>query len=325
MSDQQLATKIESRIDKSVSANTGLTQTGAMAFASVEQIMEFAKVMAIAGVAVPKHLRENVGACLAVAIQASEWQMSPFAVASKTYVVNDRIAFEAQLVNAVILKRAPIKGRFKISYSGDGQGRRCKVSATLTDGDEVDYESPTLATIPVKNSPLWKGDPDQQLFYYSSRAMCRRHFPDVLLGIYTPDEMADAIDVDAQVTKSIQTGKIGAEKTTPPVESFPEKTSPPAEKTITEQAAEEQKAAKTEEPQKTEPPPAKGPSADSLRKVLIAKGNEIGIGKVRILSVAVELKLAPEGSKWDELDAKTLANIDDSWEHVIEAVKPPTE
>jgi hypothetical protein len=192
---------IATRIDKTVSAQTQLTPTGAMGFSSVEQIMEFAKVMAIAGVAIPKHLRENIGACLSVAIQACEWQMSPFAVANKTYVVNDRIAFEAQLVNAVILKRAPITGRFKISYTGEGQTRKCTVAAKLTDGETVEYESPTLGSIPIKNSPLWKGDPDQQLFYFSSRAMCRRHFPDVLLGIYTPEEAAESIEVNAEVSR----------------------------------------------------------------------------------------------------------------------------
>jgi hypothetical protein len=45
--------------------------------------------------------------------------------------------------------------------------------------------------IEAQNSPLWKNDPDQQLFYYSSRAFCRRHFPDVLLGVYSRDELED--------------------------------------------------------------------------------------------------------------------------------------
>lgn len=191
MSNPAPTAAIERRIDKDVAASTGLTPTGSMAFRSMNEIMEFAKVMAIANVAIPKHLRENPGACLAVAIQASEWQMSPFAVANKSYSVNDRIAYEAQLVNAVILRRAPIVGRFKIEYSGEGAARRCKVSAKLTDGDTVEYESPRIGDIPTKNSPLWKADPDQQLFYFSSRSMCRRHFPDVLLGIYTADEMAE--------------------------------------------------------------------------------------------------------------------------------------
>jgi hypothetical protein len=184
-------TAIEKRIDRSITGATELSTTGGLAFRSMNEIMEFSKVMAIAQVAIPKHLRDNPGACLAVCIQACEWQMSPFAVANKSYSVNDRLAFEAQLVNAVILRRAPIKGRFKVDYSGEGDKRRCTVSATLDDGELVTYESPEIGKILTKNSPLWKSDPDQQLFYFSSRSLCRRHFPDVLLGIYTQDEISE--------------------------------------------------------------------------------------------------------------------------------------
>lgn len=167
-----------------------------MTFANASDIMEFAKLMSISSLAVPKHLRENPGACLAVTIQASEWRMSPFAVANKSYSVNDRLAYEAQLINAVILRRAPIKGRFKIEYSGEKETRKCKVSVVCLDGETVEYESPAFGSITVKNSPLWKSDPDQQLFYFSSRSMCRRHFPDVLLGVYTMDEAHDAPQMD---------------------------------------------------------------------------------------------------------------------------------
>ena len=208
MSEPTKSEALERRIDKATTGQTGLTATGAMAFNSMNQIMEFAKVMAIAGIAIPKHLRDNPGACLAVAIQASEWQMTPFAVAGKSYVVNDRLAYEAQLVNAVILRRAPIVGRMKISYSGEGDSRRCKVAAKTNDGETVDYESPPFGKIPVKNSPLWKGDPDQQLFYYSSRAMCRRHFPDVLLGIYTVDELEESRAERPATGREVPTAKI---------------------------------------------------------------------------------------------------------------------
>lgn len=183
--------QIERRIDRTVTGNTALTAAGNVAFHDMNQLMEFAKTMAIASIAIPKHLRENPGACLAVCIQASEWQMSPFAVANKSYSVNDRLAYEAQLINAVILRRAPIVGRFGISYSGANETRRCKVTAQLREGGSVEYESPEFGKITTKNSPLWKSDPDQQLFYFSSRSMCRRHFPDVLLGIYTADEMEE--------------------------------------------------------------------------------------------------------------------------------------
>ena len=188
--------RIADRISPESASLITTSSTGALAFHDASQLMEFAKMMAVAQVAVPKHLRDNPGACLAIAIQASEWQMSPFAVANKSYSVNDRLAYEAQLINAVILRRAPIKGRFKIDYTGERGNRRCKVSAVLTDGETVEYESPPISEIKVQNSPLWKSDPDQQLFYFSSRSMCRRHFPDVLLGVYTQDELQESPTLD---------------------------------------------------------------------------------------------------------------------------------
>ncbi len=65
--------------------------------------------------------------------------------------------------------------------------------AELSDGTGiVEYTSPKFVTINPKNSPLWKNDPDQQLFYFSVRSFARRHFPDVMMGIYTVDEMLDS-------------------------------------------------------------------------------------------------------------------------------------
>ena len=169
------------------------TGSGPLAFSSMDQVMEFAKLMALGKVAVPAFLRANPGACLAVTVQALEWGMSPFSVANKAYSVNDRLAYESQMLNAVILKRAPIKGRFSVTYTGDGVTRKCTVSATLNDdeGTVVSYTSPAIGQITTKNSPLWKSDPDQQLFYFASRSMCRRHFPDVLLGVYAVEEMSE--------------------------------------------------------------------------------------------------------------------------------------
>jgi hypothetical protein len=182
--------KIAERIDSAAAGALELSQqAGGLGFSNMGEAMNFAKIMAISGFAVPKHLRGNVGGCMAITIQAVEWKMSPFAVANKSYLVNDRLAYESQLIQAVVLQRAPIKGRFKVEFSGEGDRRRCTVTATLKEGGEKDYTSPEIGKIPIKNSPLWKNDPDQQLVYYAGRALCRRHFPDVLLGIYSPDEL----------------------------------------------------------------------------------------------------------------------------------------
>lgn len=183
--------KIEGAINKDVTAGTLVSQDGGgIAFSSIEQVMEFSKMMAVSKAAVPQHLRGNPGACLGVCVQALEWRMSPFSVANKSYFVSERLAYEAQLIQAVINQRAPIEGRIKGEYMGEGGERQLRVWATLKDGgDTVEYTSPMKKDIKVQNSPLWKSDPDQQLWYYSTRAMCRRHFPDVILGVYAKDEI----------------------------------------------------------------------------------------------------------------------------------------
>lgn len=162
--------------------------------ANFGEMQEFAQYMSKAGPMVGRAFREKPGACLAILTQAMRWGMDPFAVSLKAYQGSSDaqapVAFEAQLVHAIILKNAPLSKRPRPLYSGEGAGRRCKVIFHVTGEDEpFDYESPPLDKI-KKNSPLWLSDPDQQLWYYSVRAGARRHFPDVLMGIYTPEEMA---------------------------------------------------------------------------------------------------------------------------------------
>tara|TARA_R110000851_G_scaffold22626_13_gene67037 strand:+ start:5443 stop:6447 length:1005 start_codon:yes stop_codon:yes gene_type:complete len=188
-----LEKQIEGRMDKEQMSLTNISKTaGGVTFENMGQVMEFAKLMSVSRQAVPKHLRGEPGACMAVSMQALGWRMDPFAVANKSYMVNDRIAYEAQLIHAVIEQRAPIKGRIKGEVSGEGPTRKWTLTAKTTDGDEVVYVGNEFGKITTKNSPLWKSDPDQQLWFYSVRAMCRRHFPDVLLGVYEKEEIKHA-------------------------------------------------------------------------------------------------------------------------------------
>lgn len=167
---------------------------GSLAPRNLAEVMDFGQLMAKAGPMVGKAFRQNPGACVAITMQAMQWNMSPFAVSQKAYVLNDNIAYEAQLVTAVINAHAPIVGRPRYSYEGEGAKRRCTISATMKGDTEPSvYTSPEVGKITTKNSPLWKSDEDQQLGYYSIRAWARRYCPEVIMGVYTPDEMA-AVD-----------------------------------------------------------------------------------------------------------------------------------
>lgn len=211
-----------------------------MVIDSMGQAMELAKLMSLGREAVPKHLRENPGACLAISIQAYEWQINPFSLANKSYVVNDRLCYEASLYQSVVARRAPIVGRIKMEFTGSGDKRVCRVWAELSDGTGiVDYVSPEFGKIQPKNSPLWKNDPDQQLFYSSVRAFARRHFPDVMMGIYTADELIDSPEMVRQVEATVIDARSKTERLAERLLIPQTLTAKPAEVVETESTGEE--------------------------------------------------------------------------------------
>ncbi|MBY0243032.1 MAG: recombinase RecT [Burkholderiaceae bacterium] len=196
--------------------------------ASMDSMMRLADVMAKGRSTIPEHLRGNSADCAAVVMQAVQWRMNPFAVAQKTHLVNGTLGYEAQLVNAVIqssgvtLDRfnyewygpweriigktkvctAPAKGKpgeqgYKKEYQyripdydlKDEEGLGVRVWATLRGEAEPRVLDLLLVQASVRNSPLWASDPKQQLAYLAVKRWTRLYSPDVILGVYTPDEL----------------------------------------------------------------------------------------------------------------------------------------
>ncbi|HYF48851.1 MAG TPA: recombinase RecT [Planctomycetota bacterium] len=198
---QQLS-KIEDALDKSVASRIEVSETaGGLSIVNYGQVMEFAKMMSLGQEAVPEHCRGKPGVCLAIVTQAIEWRMSPFAVANKSYVVNSRLGYESQLIHAVIETRAPLVGRLRCEYLDEGMQRRCKVIGYLKGEQDpfIFISEPLAKLMPAKNergerkgSPLWEKKPDLQLWYNASRDWARMYCPDVLLGVYSRDELEEA-------------------------------------------------------------------------------------------------------------------------------------
>ncbi len=173
----------------------------------MDRFERIAGVMASSKFAVPKHLQGNTGDCLAIIMQSAQWQMDPFAVAQKTHSINGTLGYEAQLVNAVIINRAPITGRLNFEWYGDWNkingkedkswDKGVKVWATLkgeTTPREIDISMGQVGS--VRNSPLWVSDPRQQIAYLATKRWSRLYTPDVILGVYTSDELAEREEID---------------------------------------------------------------------------------------------------------------------------------
>lgn len=157
---------------------------------SMGALVRFAEVMASSVVSLPKHLQGKPSDCMAIAMQAAQWGMNPFAVAQKTHVVNGTLGYEAQLVNAVIQSSGAIVGAFHYEFDGSGQNVRCRVGAVLRGQDAVTWgEWLSAADVQTKNSPLWKVNPKQQLGYLQVKNWARLYAPGAILGVYTSDEL----------------------------------------------------------------------------------------------------------------------------------------
>lgn len=159
---------------------------------AMSQLMVLASEMAKATVTVPKHLQGKAGDCLAICMQAAQWRMNPFAVAQKTHIVNGVLGYEAQLVNAVVQSSGAIQGSFHYEYQGDNQSLACRVGAVLKGQNQITWgEWLPLNLVQVRNSPLWKTNPRQQLGYLQVKNWARAYCPAAILGVYSVDELQD--------------------------------------------------------------------------------------------------------------------------------------
>jgi len=175
--------------------------------AVMQQVSAVAEMMATGRSTVPKHLQGSMGDCFAITMQAAQWGMSPFAVAQKTHLVNGVLGYEAQLVNAVISSSRAIKGRFKYEYQGDwskhnvkGADAAIRVGAVLSGEDEITWgEWLHVGDVTTKNSPLWKTAPKQQSAYLAVKYWARIYCPEVIMGVYSPDELEERQTIEREI------------------------------------------------------------------------------------------------------------------------------
>jgi hypothetical protein len=204
------------------------------------RMYRMAEVMATSKMTVPKHLQNSAGDCMAIVMQSSQWKMNPFAVAQKTHVINGVLGYEAQLISAVINSSGAVKDRFHFEWFGDWskvignfkevlskskvnddgtpkkyivpnwnladeKGIGVKVWATLKGEDDPRILELFMSQATVRNSTLWATDPKQQLAYLAQKRWARLFAPDVILGVYSADELEEPTikDITPQATATV--------------------------------------------------------------------------------------------------------------------------
>ena len=152
-------------------------------------MQRMAEMMCEARVTIPKHLQGSPADCLAIIMQAAQFQINPFAMAQKTFLVGGVLGYEAQLVNAVIANSGAIRGRFHYEYRGTSPQLECRVGAVIRGENEITWGNwLNESKVTTKNSPLWKTNPPQQMGYLQVKNWARMYCPGAILGVYSPDE-----------------------------------------------------------------------------------------------------------------------------------------
>lgn len=203
---------------------------------ALQQLKGFADMMSQSSISVPAHFVGKPADCMAVVMQAMQWGMNPYAVAQKTHLINGVLGYEAQLVNAVISSSNVIQGRFHYEYEGDWskctktkeetvqrpakgggtygktervkgwsdadeEGLSVRVGAVLRGETEITWGEPVyFSSVVTRNSPLWVSNPKQQIAYLGVKYWSRLYCPEVILGVYTPDELDEGPRVERDIT-----------------------------------------------------------------------------------------------------------------------------
>lgn len=187
----------------------------------MDRLDRIADLMANGKVTVPQHLRGSKGDCFAVALQSMQWGMNPFAVAQKTHLSQSgALGYEAQLISAALSESGALQDDPQYEFIGDWSKVLGKVEerksdkggkyyvATYSKADEAGLGVICRATLKGERTPReltvmltqcyprfstqWATDPKQQICYVAVRKWGRLHKPGVLLGVYTPEELAEA-------------------------------------------------------------------------------------------------------------------------------------
>lgn len=152
----------------------------------MREAMDLATMMS-KGKLVPAALQQSPADCLLVIEQATRWGMSPFAVAQEVSVIQGRLMHSGKIVAAAVHGSGVLQGRLTYTYTGENGALAVIVRGLLRGDAEPSEVTVRLADAKTTNQH-WVKSPQQMLAYHGARVWARRFVPEVMLGVYSPEE-----------------------------------------------------------------------------------------------------------------------------------------
>jgi hypothetical protein len=135
--------------------------------------------------------------------QALRWGMDPFAVAQEVAVIQGKMMYSGKIVAAALHTSGVLDGRLSYEYAGENGGM--SVTATGLLRGEKEPRSVTVALKDAKTANQhWAKSPQQMLGYHAARVWARRHAPEVMLGVYAPEEFDPEPRPEPRPVQSVQ-------------------------------------------------------------------------------------------------------------------------
>lgn len=152
---------------------------------------------------VPDHYQGKPENCLIALQMAQRCKVDPFAFMQSSYMVHGKPGLEGKLAIAMLNSSGKIVGRIRYEFAGEGEKRSCTAIVKDKETGEDIRMTITWAMVLAEgwNLPKGKGEykqpskwttiPDQMFRYRSATFLIRAHYPEVLMGLRTTDELEE--------------------------------------------------------------------------------------------------------------------------------------
>ena len=189
---------IEIRKDMDVPKNQALSIFSDQG--SFESALKMADVLSRSTI-VPKDYQGNQGNCLIAIEMSARINTSPMMVMQNLYIVNGRPGWSSQWIIAMINTSRKYKTelQFEFGYDSEDDGLSCFAWAEDYSGHKVKGPKITMKMAKSegwlnKNGSKWKTMPEVMMRYRAASFFGRVNCPDMIMGIYSQDEVIDGFD-----------------------------------------------------------------------------------------------------------------------------------
>jgi hypothetical protein len=150
--------------------------------------------MFAASALIPDHLRGKLADVAIAVLQARRLREDPLILMQNMHVVSGKAGWNASYIIARLNKSGLLRGRVNFRVQGEGAG--LVVTAYATDAETGEEVSETVSLKMAADegwtkNPKYRTMPERMLKYRAATGLMRLHYPEVMLGTSTVEELED--------------------------------------------------------------------------------------------------------------------------------------